>query len=151
MGIFSTGPLHIIKPVREAKTGDPNKAQTEMGKGGVTSEEVVSGSEVGDGNLAAWLLGVKDIQLQPYLLPSLGNNISSSFPQSLQICYQFSYIPILYESLVYNFLSHNAVMVSMILLLNFCDVLGPHDVRVRIKAVGICGSDVHHFKVDSHP
>lgn len=26
-------------------------------------------------------------------------------------------------------------------------VLGPHDVKVRIKAVGICGSDVHHFKV----
>jgi L-iditol 2-dehydrogenase/L-idonate 5-dehydrogenase len=24
--------------------------------------------------------------------------------------------------------------------------LGPHDVEVRMKAVGICGSDVHHFK-----
>ncbi|KAL2542022.1 Sorbitol dehydrogenase [Abeliophyllum distichum] len=24
--------------------------------------------------------------------------------------------------------------------------LGPHDVKVRMKAVGICGSDVHHFK-----
>ncbi|EEF51458.1 alcohol dehydrogenase, putative [Ricinus communis] len=24
--------------------------------------------------------------------------------------------------------------------------LGPHDVKVRIKALGICGSDVHHFK-----
>lgn len=25
--------------------------------------------------------------------------------------------------------------------------LGPHDVRVRMKAVGICGSDVHYLKV----
>ncbi|CAL5343931.1 L-idonate 5-dehydrogenase-like isoform X1 [Camellia sinensis] len=24
--------------------------------------------------------------------------------------------------------------------------IGPHDVKVRMKAVGICGSDVHHFK-----
>ena len=24
---------------------------------------------------------------------------------------------------------------------------GPHDVRVRMKAVGICGSDVHYLKV----
>lgn len=28
-------------------------------------------------------------------------------------------------------------------------ILGPHDARVRIKALGICGSDVHHFKVTS--
>lgn len=26
--------------------------------------------------------------------------------------------------------------------------LGPHDVRVRMKAVGICGSDVHYLKVN---
>jgi len=26
-------------------------------------------------------------------------------------------------------------------------ILGPHDVKVRMKAVGICGSDVHHFKI----
>ena len=26
-------------------------------------------------------------------------------------------------------------------------ILGPHDVRVRMKAVGICGSDVHYLKV----
>jgi hypothetical protein len=25
--------------------------------------------------------------------------------------------------------------------------LGPHDVKVQVKALGICGSDVHHFKV----
>ncbi|CAK9152959.1 unnamed protein product [Ilex paraguariensis] len=24
--------------------------------------------------------------------------------------------------------------------------LGPHDVKVQMKAMGICGSDVHHFK-----
>ncbi|KAB5532416.1 hypothetical protein DKX38_019086 [Salix brachista] len=28
--------------------------------------------------------------------------------------------------------------------------LGPLDVKVRIKALGICGSDVHHFKVKIH-
>ncbi|CAK9168319.1 unnamed protein product [Ilex paraguariensis] len=25
---------------------------------------------------------------------------------------------------------------------------GPHDVKVQMKAVGMCGSDVHHFKVN---
>ena len=25
--------------------------------------------------------------------------------------------------------------------------LGPHDVKIQVKALGICGSDVHHFKV----
>lgn len=28
-----------------------------------------------------------------------------------------------------------------------CVFEGPHDVRVRMKAVGICGSDVHYLKV----
>lgn len=28
-------------------------------------------------------------------------------------------------------------------------ILGPQDVRVRMKAVGICGSDVHYLKVIS--
>ncbi|KAJ4825672.1 hypothetical protein Tsubulata_051392 [Turnera subulata] len=46
-------------------------------------------------NMAAWLLGIKTLKIQPYHLPPLG----------------------------------------------------PHDVKVRIKALGICGSDVHHFKV----
>ncbi|RAL51386.1 hypothetical protein DM860_010888 [Cuscuta australis] len=45
-------------------------------------------------NMAAWLLGVTTLRIQPYTLPPLG----------------------------------------------------PADVRVRIKALGICGSDVHHFK-----
>ncbi|KAJ0466179.1 putative L-iditol 2-dehydrogenase [Helianthus annuus] len=46
-------------------------------------------------NMAAWLLGIKNLQIQPYHLPPLG----------------------------------------------------PNDVKVQIKALGICGSDVHHFKV----
>ncbi|XP_057950512.1 L-idonate 5-dehydrogenase-like [Malania oleifera] len=45
-------------------------------------------------NMAAWLLGIKTLRIQPYNLPPLG----------------------------------------------------PHDVKVQLKAVGICGSDVHHFK-----
>lgn len=32
-------------------------------------------------------------------------------------------------------------------VVSFLVTLGPHDVKVRMKAVGICGSDVHHFKV----
>ncbi|RVW59460.1 L-idonate 5-dehydrogenase [Vitis vinifera] len=47
--------------------------------------------------MGAWLLGIKTLKIQPYILPSLG----------------------------------------------------PYVVKVRIKAVGICGSDVHHFKVES--
>ncbi|KAL6270601.1 hypothetical protein ACE6H2_027512 [Prunus campanulata] len=45
-------------------------------------------------NMAAWLLGVNTLKIQPFKLPNLG----------------------------------------------------PRDVLVRLKAVGICGSDVHHFK-----
>ncbi|XP_071738490.1 L-idonate 5-dehydrogenase-like [Rutidosis leptorrhynchoides] len=45
-------------------------------------------------NKAAWLVGIKNLQIQPYHLPPLG----------------------------------------------------PYDVKVQIKALGICGSDVHHFK-----
>ncbi|KAI3720765.1 hypothetical protein L2E82_31758 [Cichorium intybus] len=45
-------------------------------------------------NMAAWLVGIKNLQIQPYDLPPLG----------------------------------------------------PNDVKVQIKALGICGSDVHHFK-----
>ncbi|KAK8628032.1 hypothetical protein V6N13_063744 [Hibiscus sabdariffa] len=56
--------------------------------------EEVSEITGGETNLAAWLLGIQTIKIQPYHLPPLG----------------------------------------------------PHDVKVRIKALGICGSDVHHFK-----
>jgi len=34
-------------------------------------------------------------------------------------------------------------------LTSFCIFEGPHDVRIKMKAVGICGSDVHYLKVDS--
>ncbi|GMP24313.1 hypothetical protein CsSME_00001623 [Camellia sinensis var. sinensis] len=57
-----------------------------MGKGGISGE-----------NMAAWLLGVNALKIQPFHLPSLGIYI-------------------------------------------------PHDVRVSMKAVGICGSDVHYLK-----
>ncbi|KAG9445178.1 hypothetical protein H6P81_016518 [Aristolochia fimbriata] len=56
-----------------------------MGKGGEGEE--------GE-NMAAWLLGVNNLKIQPFKLPSLG----------------------------------------------------PHDARIRMKAVGICGSDVHFLK-----
>ncbi|KAK8537102.1 hypothetical protein V6N12_043278 [Hibiscus sabdariffa] len=56
----------------------------EMGKGGESHEE----------NMAAWLVGINTLKIQPFKLPPLG----------------------------------------------------PHDVKVRMKAVGICGSDVHFLK-----
>uniref|UniRef100_A0A7N0UZ46 Enoyl reductase (ER) domain-containing protein n=1 Tax=Kalanchoe fedtschenkoi TaxID=63787 RepID=A0A7N0UZ46_KALFE len=56
-----------------------------MGKGGMSHEEE---------NMAAWLMGINTLKIQPFKLPPLG----------------------------------------------------PHDVRVRMKAVGICGSDVHYLK-----
>ncbi|KAI0499373.1 sorbitol dehydrogenase [Dendrobium catenatum] len=55
-----------------------------MGKGGDGGEE----------NMAAWLVGINTLKIQPFKLPSVG----------------------------------------------------PHQVRVRMKAVGICGSDVHYLK-----
>uniref|UniRef100_A0A2N9FVH1 Enoyl reductase (ER) domain-containing protein n=1 Tax=Fagus sylvatica TaxID=28930 RepID=A0A2N9FVH1_FAGSY len=48
----------------------------------------------GEENMAAWLVGIKTLKIEPYHLPPLG----------------------------------------------------PHDVKVQVKALGICGSDVHHFK-----
>ncbi|XP_061351554.1 L-idonate 5-dehydrogenase-like isoform X2 [Gastrolobium bilobum] len=58
------------------------------------SQSVDERSEDGELNMAAWILGVENLSIQPYPLPSLG----------------------------------------------------PHDVKIRIKAVGICGSDVHYYK-----
>ncbi|XP_050942638.1 sorbitol dehydrogenase-like [Cucumis melo] len=63
-----------------------------MGKGGMSQEG--SGENGVEENLAAWLLGVNNLKIQPFHLPPLG----------------------------------------------------PHDVRVKMKAVGICGSDVHFLK-----
>ncbi|KAJ8448673.1 hypothetical protein Cgig2_010560 [Carnegiea gigantea] len=59
-----------------------------MGKGGSHGE----GEK--EQNMAAWLMGINTLKIQPFELPPLG----------------------------------------------------PHDVRVRMKAVGICGSDVHYLK-----
>ncbi|KAK3039229.1 hypothetical protein RJ639_027933, partial [Escallonia herrerae] len=60
-----------------------------MGKGGMSH-----GNNGEEENMAAWLVGINSLKIQPFKLPPLG----------------------------------------------------PHDVRVRMKAVGICGSDVHYLK-----
>ncbi|KAK1577164.1 hypothetical protein Q3G72_019460 [Acer saccharum] len=65
-----------------------------MANGGEIKADTCRYEEEEEKNIAAWLLGIKTLQLQPYHLPPLG----------------------------------------------------PQDVKVRIKALGICGSDVHHFK-----
>ncbi|XP_004513687.1 sorbitol dehydrogenase [Cicer arietinum] len=67
-----------------------------MGKGGMSVDDHL---EDKDGsfeqqNMAAWLVGLNNLKIQPFNLPTLG----------------------------------------------------PHDVRIRMKAVGICGSDVHYLK-----
>ncbi|GLT36015.1 hypothetical protein SLA2020_104200 [Shorea laevis] len=62
-----------------------------MGKGGMSHG--ADGNEEGE-NMAAWLLGINNLKIQPFKLPSLG----------------------------------------------------PYDVKISIKAVGICGSDVHYLK-----
>ncbi|PIN09872.1 Sorbitol dehydrogenase [Handroanthus impetiginosus] len=62
-----------------------------MGKGGMSHGDVKDGEEE---NMAAWLLGVNNLKIQPFKLPPLG----------------------------------------------------PHDARIRMKAVGICRSDVHYLK-----
>ncbi|PIN26806.1 L-iditol 2-dehydrogenase [Handroanthus impetiginosus] len=63
-----------------------------MGNGGMSHGDVKDGEEE---NMAAWLLGVNNLKIQPFKLPPLG----------------------------------------------------PHDARIRMKAVGICGSDVHYLKM----
>ncbi|XP_065870524.1 sorbitol dehydrogenase [Euphorbia lathyris] len=63
-----------------------------MGKGGMSVGDHSKDEQ--QENMAAWLLGVNTLKIQPFQLPSLG----------------------------------------------------PYDVRVRMKAVGICGSDVHYLK-----
>ncbi|XP_057950511.1 sorbitol dehydrogenase-like [Malania oleifera] len=65
-----------------------------MGKGGMSRGSGGEGNDGGEENMAAWLIGVNILKIQPFKLPPLG----------------------------------------------------PRDVRVRMKAVGICGSDVHYLK-----
>ncbi|XVF50759.1 hypothetical protein PTKIN_Ptkin04bG0129000 [Pterospermum kingtungense] len=63
-----------------------------MGKAGKSHDEEAKNGD--QENMAAWLVGLNTLKIQPFKLPPLG----------------------------------------------------PHDVRVRMKAVGICGSDVHYLK-----
>lgn len=66
-----------------------------MGKGGTSQGAGLENQDGGgEENLAAWLVGVNTLKIQPFKLPPLG----------------------------------------------------PQDVRIRMKAVGICGSDVHYLK-----
>ncbi|KAK4385042.1 Sorbitol dehydrogenase [Sesamum angolense] len=65
-----------------------------MGKGGMSHGNVGEGKDGEEENMAAWLLGVNNLKILPFKLPTLG----------------------------------------------------PHDARIRMKAVGICGSDVHYLK-----
>ncbi|KAK7315389.1 hypothetical protein VNO77_33935 [Canavalia gladiata] len=66
-----------------------------MGKGGMSIDDHGDGKGVEQKeNMAAWLIGINTLKIQPFNLPTLG----------------------------------------------------PHDARVRMKAVGICGSDVHYLK-----
>lgn len=68
------------------------KVRKTEGKNSEPSSEM----DVSDGeNMAAWLMSVDILKIQPFKLPSLS----------------------------------------------------PHDARIRMKAVGICGSDVHYLKV----
>lgn len=74
-------------------------------------------------NRGAYICGVDDLRLQTYKLPeSLGKS-----PHHLLVWRFF-------------FLDVSSDRVCM-------DCIGPNQVRVRIKAVGICGSDVHYVKV----
>lgn len=43
-----------------------------MGKGGISQE-----SHGEEGNVAAWLLGVNNLKIQPFKLPSLGTSMFS--------------------------------------------------------------------------
>ncbi|XP_030934920.1 sorbitol dehydrogenase-like [Quercus lobata] len=65
-----------------------------MGKGGMSHGSAGEAKDGEEENMAAWLLGINNLKIQPFKLPPLG----------------------------------------------------PHDVKIRVKAVGICGSDVHYLK-----
>ncbi|GLT70281.1 hypothetical protein SLA2020_423720 [Shorea laevis] len=65
-----------------------------MGKGAMSHGGAGEAKDGEEENMAAWLLGINTLKIQPFKLPPPG----------------------------------------------------PHDVRVRIKAVGICGSDVHYLR-----
>ncbi|KAL4375710.1 hypothetical protein AHAS_Ahas05G0309000 [Arachis hypogaea] len=94
----------------------------------------MSQSEDEEINMAAWILGVKNLSIQPYPLPSLSKLI---FLSILKIS----------SHLTFTLMISNEVIEAH----EYCDdrqssISGPHDVTIRIKAVGICGSDVHYYK-----
>ncbi|KAK9094713.1 hypothetical protein Scep_026182 [Stephania cephalantha] len=72
----------------------PERERERDGEGGMSHGGGGGGEESSETNMAAWLVGLNTLKIQPFKLPPLG----------------------------------------------------PHDVRVRMKAVGICGSDVHYLK-----
>lgn len=86
---------------------------------------------ISEENLAAWLHGVNDIKIQPFKLPTLGTFHFINFPFSMGV---FSAV---------FFFCYNGVFSWDIYFYK----IGAHDVRVSMKAVGICGSDVHYLKV----
>ncbi|KAG0484306.1 hypothetical protein HPP92_008385 [Vanilla planifolia] len=86
-----------------------------MGKGGDGGEE----------NMAAWLVSINTLKIQPFKLPPLGRA-----PSTL----------VLFSS---GFVGGIWKQFSFVVLL---PSIGPNEVRVRMKAVGICGSDVHYLK-----
>lgn len=51
-----------------------------MGKGGISQESH------GEENMAAWLLGVNNLKIQPFKLPSLGTSIFSFAFQTMFTC-----------------------------------------------------------------
>lgn len=93
-----------------------------MGKGGMSHES--SAEDAQEENLAAWLVAVNTLKIQPFKLPPLGNHSPLHF------------------SLIYSIGCGEGSDDLCLVIFS-----GPHDVKVRMKAVGICGSDVHYLKV----
>ena len=54
----------------QAKAKKNKKIKKRMGKGGMSHGETKDGSEV---NMAAWLVGINNLKIQPFELPPLGN------------------------------------------------------------------------------
>ncbi|XVE58622.1 hypothetical protein DITRI_Ditri04bG0184200 [Diplodiscus trichospermus] len=91
--LVKTLSINLVQFVTVQVCEFPYKESKKMGKGGKSHEEAKNGEEEEE-NMAAWLVGLNTLKIQPFKLPPLG----------------------------------------------------PHDARVRMKAVGICGSDVHFLK-----
>jgi len=55
-----------------------------MGKGGMSVDD-----DVEQQNMAAWLVGLNTLKIQPFNLPSLG--IHLKFPLLISLCYYYCY------------------------------------------------------------